>query len=384
VINEECGGINGRQLELMNVEVPVAGFADDADAQYQQACITVAEEAHSVVAWSNSGVGNPLGSCLTSQNDTVFLGTYDFGASDFEDSDGRLFTVSHAPADILTYAVRELKDDLAGKTVGVVFDDTDPNPEIIEEGLLKAMDDAGIEPARVDVIPCPNGPPCNEGVIESAQGMVDEGVDAMFVLLDGISMSGYLTELLTQGAEPGSIQFYGTSFLAQDSELLAGKIIEFGGEAVGALYDGAIFISSNKEGDHRADGYEPDQFSQMCNDTYAEYSAAGGASFDPTTSDDEARFFNNVVGHCAFVRMTARAIEGAGPNPTRADIAAAIAALGPVELAGGTPASFTDGKPTAPDVIVRNVFEYPCSIPVENEMGHCMRFDSDFLSIPEG
>ncbi|HWL44945.1 MAG TPA: ABC transporter substrate-binding protein [Ilumatobacter sp.] len=384
VINDECGGIHGRQLELVNVEVPVLGFAPDADAVYQEACITIAEEQHAVVAWSNSGVGNPLGACLTGQNETIFLATYDFGASDFERSNGRLFTVTHAPADILTYAVRELADELAGKTIGVVFDDGDPNPEIIEQGLLDAMDAVGLEPARVDVIPCPNGPPCNEGLIASVQGMRDAGVDAMFVLLDGISMSGYMAELVTQGAEPGSIQFYGTSFLAQDSELLAGKLIEFGGQGAGELYDGAVIIGSNQEGDYRAADYQPDAFFEMCNATYADHSSAAGAPFDPSASDDEARFASNVSGHCAFVRMLARSIEAAGPNPTRDDIAAAVAALGDVQLGSGTPASFTPGKPTAPDAIVRNVFEYPCSVPVENSVGHCVRFDSDFLPIPEG
>jgi hypothetical protein len=382
IVNDECGGINGRQIDLQNVEVPVPGFAPDADAVAQQACITIAEEQRSVAAWSNSGVGVPLASCLTGPNDVIFATTYDLSATDFEESDGRLFSVSHSPTDILRYAAQELAGDLEGHTIGIVHGDTDPDPQVAEEGLVQTLEDEGLNVARVDTIGCPDGPPCTEGLIESVQGMLADGVDVMFPLLDTTSLPGYLAEMVTQGAEPGDIQFYNTSFLAQDSELVTGKIIEFGGEDAGNLYDGAEFISGAQSGQQREADFTPDPFTQMCNEAYAE--ATGEPVLDPTAGDDEARFYSSVSGHCAFVRMLARAIEAAGPNPSREDIAAAMGNLGDVDLGEGAPGSFTPDKPTAPDAITRLVFEYPCQIETDTETGHCVQSEGDYLPIPEG
>ncbi len=382
ILNEECGGINGRQVALENVEVPVPGFAPDAEAVAQEACITIAEEQRSVAAWTNSGVGVPLAGCLTGPNDVVFMTTYDLSATDFEESDGRLFSVSHSPTDLLRYAALELAPDREGRRVGIVLGDTDPDPQVAEEGLVQTLEDQGLEVVRVDTLGCPDGPPCSEGLIESAQGMLADEVDVMFPLLDTTSMPGYLAELVTQGAQPGDIQFFNTSFLAQDSELVTGKITEFGGEEAGELYDGATFISGAQSGQQREDGFEPDPFTQMCNETYAE--ATGEAVLDPTAGDDEARFYSSVAGHCAFVRMLARAIEAAGPNPTRADIAAALGNLGDVDLGEGSPGSLTPGKPTAPDAITRLVYQYPCQIEADTEQGHCVQSEGDFLPIPEG
>ncbi len=385
VINDECGGINGRQIDLETVEVPVPGFAPDADAQAQQACITIAEEQRSVAAWSNSGVGVPLASCLTGPNDVIFLTTYDLSATDFEESEGRLFSVSHSPTDILRYAALELGPDLEGKRIGIVHGDTDPDPQVAEEGLVQTLEDQGLDVVRVDTIGCPDGPPCTEGLRESAQGMLADEVDVMFPLLDTTSLPGYLAELVTQGAEPGDIQFYNTSFLAQDSELVTGKIVEFGGEDAAALYNGAILISGAQSGQQREDSFEPDPFSQMCNEVYAENSAeADGTVFDPTAGDDEARFYSSVSGHCAMVRMLARAIEAAGPNPSREEIAAALGNLGDVDLGEGAPGSLTPDKPTAPDAITRLKFEFPCEIEADTEQGHCVQSEGDFLPIPEG
>ena len=47
----------------------------------------------------------------------IFLTTYDLSSTDFEESDGRLFSVSHSPTDILTYAARELAPDLRDATL---------------------------------------------------------------------------------------------------------------------------------------------------------------------------------------------------------------------------------------------------------------------------
>ena len=82
--------------------------------------------------------------------------------------------------------------------------------------------------------------------------------------------------------------------------------------------------------------------------------------------------------------MIARAIETTGANPARAELAEALTGLGEIDSGEGIPSSFTPGKPSAPDVIVRETFYYPCPVATTNVTGHCILPDTDFLPIPQG
>jgi len=383
VINEQCGGIHGRTLTLYTVDLPVPGLGGDADLEAQERCTTIAEDQGAVAAFSFTGVGVPIGSCLTAQNDVIFVTTYDASDSDFEQAQGRFFSFNHKPTDILTFAVRELADQLEGKTIGVVHGDESPDPQVIQQGLLAALDAEGIDVARVDVLDCGDGPVCAGGIIESVQGMRADGVDVIFPLLNTLTLPGYLGEMVLQEFSPGDVQFYNTSYLAMDSELVAGKAVEFGGEDVGLLYNGAILVSASRAGEHRLDDFEPDPFVAMCNRVYAENSDVVSEPYD-FLDDVENLIASSVASHCAGVRVLARAIEAAGPNPSRTELAEALASLGDIDSGEGIPSSFTPGKPSAPDVIVRNTFHFPCPVPVTNSVGHCILPDTDFLPIPGG
>ena len=381
IINDVCGGINGRKLVLTTVES--SPLAEDPGLEAQQNCTTIAEDESAVAAFSFTGVGDPLASCLTAAHDVIFLTTYDLADSSFEAADGRLFSVNHSPTNILTYAVRELADELAGKKVGVVYGDADPDPQVVDEGLLQEMEAAGIDVVRADVIGCGGGPQCADGIIPSVQGMVADGVEVIFPLLNTLSLPGYLSEMVIQGVQPGQIQFVNTSFLAQDSELVTGKMVEFGGAEAGALYNGAILISGSRAGEHRLPDFEPDPFAVMCNNAYVENSTKVTTPYD-FLNDDDNRRASSVASNCSGIRLLARAIEAAGPNPTRADIAAALGDLGEVDSGEGIPSSFTPGKFTAPDAIVRETFHFPCPMPTTNTVGNCILPDSDYLPIPKG
>ncbi len=280
VINEQCGGINGRMLTLYTVDLPVPGFGGDPDLEAQERCTTIAEDQGAVAAFSFTGVGVPLGNCLTAQNDVIFITTYDASDSDFEQGEGRFFSFNHMPTDILTFAVSEFADRLIGKTNGVLHGDTSPDPQIIQEGLLAALEAEGLEVARVDVLDCGDEPICSGGVIESVQGMRADGVDVIFPLVNTLTLPGYLQEMIVQEFEPGDVQFYNTSYLAMDSELVTGKMVEFGGEEAGALYNGAGIVSASRAGEHRLDGYEPDPFVAMCNAVYLENSTVISQPYD--------------------------------------------------------------------------------------------------------
>jgi len=335
-----------------------------------------------VAAFSNTGIGDPVAACLTNLHDVIFLGTLDFTKDEFQKSQNRLYSMFLGPSDVLTYAVRNLAPELKGKKVGVVYGDSDPDPQIVQEGLLPALKAEGIDVVRTDVIGCQGGPQCQQNIIPSVKGMVADGVQAIFPVLNGLSLPGYLQEMVTQGVKPGQFQFYNTSFNAQDSELIEGKIIQVGSKQAGALYNGAIIISNATDGDWRKADYQPDAFTKMCNDEYIANSATVHTPYD-LKNDDQQRKAQQVAGHCAMIRILARALDAAGPNPSRAEIANAILNMGKVDY-GGFPASFAPGKQTAPDAIVRLKFNYPCPTPVNNGVGHCNTTESDYLPLPQG
>lgn len=380
VVNEECGGIHGRQLDLNTIEMEVPGLSSDADADAQRVCIEASEDQKAVFTYSLSGAGGALVGCLTGAHDVIFTTTYAITESDLEQSEGRLFSVNHSSSDIMRIAVKQLADDLEGKRIGVVHADNTGDPQIVQQGLIQALEEEGLEIARVDVIGCNNSSRCNQNIIPSVQGMIADNVDVIFPLLNVVSLPGYLQEMVTQGVKPGDVQFYNVGFLAQDGELVTGKIVEFAGEEAGALYDGAVIISGARGGQHRESDYEPTEFQAMCNRVYAEHSDVVDQPYDPR-NDDQTSPYGAVAGQCAVIRMFARAVEEAGPNPTREEIAEALRTLGGVDLASGGPGSFNPDKTTAPDATTRVLYRYPCPTETTNKSGSCLVPQTDFETV---
>jgi hypothetical protein len=119
----------------------------------------------------------------------------------------------------------------------------------------------------------------------------------------------------------------------------------------------------------------------MCNDLYAERSSIIDQPYDVLDEAENPKY-GMVASVCNFVRMAARAIHAAGPNPTRADIAEAMANLGPVDIANGLPASFGPGKFSAPDSLSTLEFNYPC--PVDPAAKSCILPTSEPRAIDRG
>ncbi len=382
LINDRCGGIHGRKIELHQVEAaPLAGEGQDPAAIAQAACIKATEDNKSVFAFSGSGWGGQGGaSCVTSAHDTIYITTYTITPDDLANADNRLYSTALSPADGLKYAAKVLYADGAfdGKKVGVVMADAPGEPEIVESGLLDTLKELGVEPTRVDAIGCAGGNSCTQGVIESVRGMITDGVDVMFPLLNVISLPGYLSELTTQGVKPGDIQFYNTDYNAQSGDLVSSKILAFGSPKEGALYNGTEIISSAATGAFREPDFEPGAFGEMCN---REYQAAGGKKY---TADDPATnsAYGATTGSCAFVRIIARAIDAAGPNPTRKDLADAVENIGALD-GGGVPGSFEPGKYTAPNALYKLRWNYPCAkdkLPYE---GMCILTEGEAFPFPK-
>ncbi len=331
-------------------------------------------------AYSGTGWGGQGGaSCVTSDHDAIYLTTYTISPDDLANADNRLYSTALSPADGLKYAAKVLYADgaLTGKKIGIVMADSPGDPEIVESGLIDTLKDLGIEPTRVDAIGCNGGNNCTGGVIESVRGMIDDGVNVMFPLLNVISLPGYLSEMATQGVKPGQIQFYNTDYNAQSGDLVSSKVVKFGGEKAGALYNNTEIISSGQTGAFRLPNFEPGEFGEMCN---REYQQAGGEKY--TADDPETNSaYGAVTGTCAFIRIIARAIDDAGPNPTRADLASAVEHLGALD-GGDILPSFEPGKYTAPNALYKLRWHYPCPAKDLPYDGICILPEGDAFPFP--
>ena len=100
----------------------------------------------------------------------------------------------------------------------------------------------------------------------------------------------------------------------------------------------------------------------MCADTYGA-NHASGAGHDSAERSTGSSAYGMVATVCNIVRTALRAIYEAGDNPTRADIYAALASLGPIDSNEMLPFSIRPGKTQAPDAIHTLRFEFPCTKP---------------------
>jgi hypothetical protein len=384
IINDRCGGIYGRKLDLSIVEAPpLAPEGQDPSAIAQGACIKAAEDNNAVFAYSGTGWGGQGGaSCLTNDHDTIYITTYNIADEDLDGAENRLYSTTHSSADGLEYLARVLDSEGAfeGKTIGVVHSDAPGDPEIVQAGLVDTLTELGHEPVRVSAIGCGGGNNCTTGIAESVTGMISDNVDVIFPLLNVISLPGYITEMVTQGVKPGDVQFYQSSYNAQSGDLVSSKVIAFGGEDAGNLYNKTEIIAPGQTGTFRLPGFEPGEYSEMCN---REYQEAGGDTYeadDPETNSS----YGATTGTCTFIRIIARALDAAGPNPTREDLAAAVENLGAIDL-GGVNGSFAPGKYTAPDQLGKSIFNYPCPPDMKPfDQNMCILPEGDLIPIPSG
>jgi hypothetical protein len=383
IINDRCGGINGRTLDLSLVEAPpIAPEGQDPNAVAQAACIGATEDNDAVFAFSGSGWGGQGGAaCVTGAHDTIYLTTYNVTQEDLAGADNRLYSVTVSSADGLEYLARTLDQQgaLDGKTIGIVMQDSPGDPDIVEQGLVDTLEELGHEPARVDALGCGGGNVCGTNVIESVQGMIADGVDVMFPLLNVINLPTYIGELVTQGVQPGQIQFYQSSYHAQNGDLLSSKVVLFNDAAAGEVYNGTVMVAPGATGAFRLPDFEPNEYAEMCN---REYQEAGGDEYTATDPETNSAY-GATTGMCTFIRVIARAVEAAGPNPTREDLAAAVEGLGAIDTGLAVPGSFGPGKYTAPNALNMMKFNYPCPadrIPFEGNV--CIIPEGDSFPIP--
>ena len=364
VVNEQCGGVRGRTIELHTIELEVLGATVDADRN--AACIQAIEDYNGVILLNSSGFQGSANLCIVEENETAFISTQGQSEEFMRRGADRLISISPTLEESVRWLAADLADrgQLDGKTIGIAAPDTPGQYEAVEAGLVETLRSKGIDVAVFDVIGCGGTTFCLEGVIDSVQRMRAAGVDVFFNVLNVVSAPGYIAEMANQGFEPGDVQFYASDFNAQAGELVSSKMVAFGGETAGNLYNGALIIDDADTGAYRLEGYEPRPFNEMCNDTYGTNNPSGSNHENADRlSGSGSSAYGMVATVCNIMRTALRAIYAAGDNPTRADIYAALANLGPIDSNEMLPFTIRPGKTQAPDAIHTMRFEHPCTKP---------------------
>jgi hypothetical protein len=362
VINEQCGGINGRQVDLQLVEVAATG--ENIDAERRDACIQATEDINAPIVLNSTGFQGSALLCITEEHDSI-LYTSTSGEDEWvERSDGRL--ISYAPTlnENVRYLARYLGDSgaLEGKKIAVVTADTPGQPEAIEEGLITTLEEEyGIEVAQFDVIGCAGSSICTSGTPASVDQLIANGIDVLFPALNVVSLPQYVKEMADKGIVNGQIQMYQSNFNSQAGDLVSSQVVKFGSEAAGTLYNGTIAVDPAPSGAWRQEGFAKSPFNQLCETTYAENNTSGD-SWDLTIEEQNTQA--GMVGTvCHQVRAAARAIYHAGPNPTRADLLEAFRNLGPIDVSYMEPGILSPDRNSGADLIYELKFNYPCPPP---------------------
>ncbi|MCY4422968.1 MAG: hypothetical protein OXC06_07860 [Acidimicrobiaceae bacterium] len=358
VVNEQCGGVRGRMIDLHLLEHdPVS---PDVEADMNADCIAATEDLNGVILLNTTGFQGSATLCIVEDHETAFLTVQPQSEEFMRRGQDRLVITTLTAEESLGWLALDLiaQGALDGKTIGVAAPTTPGQYEAVEAGLVNTLRDNGANVAVFDTIEC-DGRVCAGGVSESVQNLRNAGVDVFFNVLNTLSAPGYIQEMVNQGYQPGDVQFYASDFNSQAAELVASKIALFGGHEAGELYNGAILLDSRDTGSYRLEGYQPHAFNEMCADTYGANSPSGADHESEDRYDGNSRY--GMVGSvCELLRIALRAIYDAGDNPTRDDIYETLANLGPVDSNEMHPASIRPGKTRAPDVIHNLIFRYPC------------------------
>ena len=368
-VNEMCGGVHGRKIDLKLVEVDSLGGGTSIDALRNAACISATEDHNAVIVMNSSGFQGTANLCIAEEHETAFISTQGQNSEFIDRGEERLISMSPTLEESLSFlvAVLQSKGALDGKTIGVVAPDTPGQKESVERGLIDPLEAAGIEVAEFSVIGCGGQTSCSEGNSESVRSMREKGVDVIFPTLNVVSLPQYLGEMVSQGFEPGDVQFYNSDFNSQASNTVVNKIIIFGGAAAGELYNGAIIVDDADPAAFHEPGWEPRQFNKMCADVYDTYNEEVEGNEDLTQPPHDPYDPNGNTPHgmivtiCSQMRVALRAIYDAGPNPSREDIYMAMSNLGAIDFNNMVPNSIEPGKPQTTDVVHTLQFTYPCA-----------------------
>ena len=136
VINEQCGGIRGRTIELSHTSYDP--LSPDIDQVRIGACVSATEDHHAAFVMSSMGLQGSATLCVAEDHNTAMITTLGVEEAFLARGGGNLVTLDFSLDDSLRHMVQRLDaaGALEGAVIGVVGGDTPGDPESVESGLI--------------------------------------------------------------------------------------------------------------------------------------------------------------------------------------------------------------------------------------------------------
>lgn len=341
------GGVQGRKVEAVVARTDVVD-----QNKMRETCrrLTVDEKVFAVLG--TVGFYGPPVLCIAQEQKVPFL-MVDGVTKEWSTklAPNRLFTVNQNKTRVMqNYADFAARSGaLKGKKVGLLklagFDS-----EPVDKGLKPVLKQLGVT-VTSEFTFSQNPDEASGQMPVAVNQMRRDGVE---VILNGLNFI-YNTQFVTTADGQGYRPRYVFSEFAQGTA-------NFHTLRMPASFDGTIGTQASRDAEAVAGGPQP-AVDKACQGTYEK--ASGRRLNRSSNSSTEYAHTMNV---CTVTDMFARALNGAGVNPTRDTYGAAMGRLGNLPLAHAAGGSFTPGKADANDFLRPVVWRNSCKCwqPVQN------------------
>jgi ABC-type branched-subunit amino acid transport system substrate-binding protein len=368
----DCGGINGRQLDVTVIQEQGAGDAAGTAANAQSDCIKATEDdkAFIVISWT----GFPQPQCITDDHKTLLLNGLTTSTQYLKTAQGRNILFGET-SEVALYQAPMLEliksGRLKGKKVAVIYPTFTTGQDLIKQNVTDLLKAKGVDVVMADPLtPDPSGDISSQYPL-LVQQLKQNGVDVVITGSAGgntFRFSAFTKELRNQGLDQ-SMTLYNLD-AQYDSVIDLSRIV--GGT------DGAKLINDMKVYGFTAAGQQDwrvgateGAFTTMCNKDYDANTTIAQEDLPQPAPPAFARDPYGTVGViCGLYRTLARAFYNAGPNLTQQRAIKAFEQLPYVDnvAAKGSPTprpnQIVNRVPTKVQYTqVLNKAEYPCAHP---------------------
>ncbi len=335
------GGIHGRRIELVHASYDVL----DQDTGTRASCLALADDEQVFAALNTTGYGPPGALCLTREKGVPFLQGSGHPEEIYAQAAGLYSSTFDNQTRNFRNMVQTVHDlgALNGRKVGVLGTEWIGLRREQEEGIVHTLQALGYDPF---VYWLSGDPVSSQTQIPIAvQQMRRNGVEVVMLGADFVSGQSFVQ--LAAG------QNYTPLYTAADPWSYTTDQVVSG---MPATFDGAVSVTAWRSYDHRAGLAQP----AVDAECEAIFEASTGIQLD-RTNDPDALYTGTLLA-CGVVRRFEAAALAAGPNPTRAGLAAAITGLGQRELpfVGGS-GTYGPGKLDGADFYRPQVWRASCT-----------------------
>jgi hypothetical protein len=369
----ECGGINGRKLDLTVVQQE-GGAADQATtlANAQAACIKATEDNQPFIVISWTGFAAPQ--CVTDEHKTLLMSGIATTNEFLDTAQGRHILLGNTN-EVGQYQAPMLdlidSGKLEGKKVAVLYPTFTTGEDLIKANVVDLLKSKGVNVIYSDPLtPDPAGDISSQYPL-LVQQLKQQGVDTLITGSAGgntFRFSALTKELRNQGMEKDVTIFN----LDARFDAVADLSRQVGGaDGAQLINDMNIFAyAAAGQQDWRTGATEGDLVTQ-CNKDYDAHTTLAQADLPQPAPPAFARDpYATVAGICVIYRTLGRALYNAGPDLTQDSAIKAFEALPYTDDVGaqGSPApraaQIINHPPTKVEftqVLVKP--EYPCAHP---------------------